>query len=62
MPSTRSSAGISAGTAPFGNLTMDGASEIATQARKISFRRAPSRGAPTCIFGTIPVNARSQIP
>ena len=62
MPFKRSIAAMSAGTAPLGNLTMDGASEIATHARKISRSRSPSRGAPTCIFGTIPVSARSQIP
>ena len=62
MPSRRSKAGISTCTAPFGKRTIDGASQISTASRRSSRNRAPSRGAPTCIVGTIPVSAKSQIP
>ena len=62
MPSRRSNAGISSCTAPFGKRTIDGASLIATASRNSSLSRAPSLGAATCIVGTIPVKAKSQIP
>ena len=48
--------------APFGNLIKVGASLISNASRSVSLTRSPSRGAATCNVGTIPVNARSQIP
>ena len=62
MPSRRSNAGISLVTAPFGKRIIEGASLISIASLRSSRSRAPSRGAATCMVGTIPVNAKSQIP
>ena len=62
MPSTLSRAGKSAGTAPFGKRIKEGAESIFTASCSASRNRAPSRGAFTCILGTIPLSAKSHIP